>query len=302
MFENNLVIIEGCDATGKSTLAQRYVNEGYEYFHFSTPEEGEDTYRTYMTFLSNIDPDKKYVLDRFHLGEMVYGEVYRKGPGLSKEQFRNINLKISKFNHLLIVATHYPDVIKRHFETRGEDYTKNEDVERIVTLFGEQLFNSPLNTICYNYALNPTFKTKAIKTSDLALLEGAGSFEAKYMFVGDIANPQGLYADLHQAFDFGKSSIYLFKDIIKKLKIPLGEVYITNAYKKTGDNKETIIEELKLVEPDYLIVMGNRANELMKGIPYYGNKIFIPHPSYLQRFPSTITNFSINTLKDDLNC
>ena len=45
-----------------------------------------------MEFYNNLDPSKKYVIDRAHLGGMVYGPVYRNGPELTDEKFRNLNL------------------------------------------------------------------------------------------------------------------------------------------------------------------------------------------------------------------
>ena len=137
---NNLIILEGCDRTGKTTFAEKLVNLGYQYFHFSSPKKDEDVYETYMTFLNSLDPLKKYVVDRFHLGELVYGPIYRGECNLSKKQVKNIESLINKFNHKLIHFTNTPEFIIKKFKEIGEAYTKPEHVELIVQNF-KKCFN-----------------------------------------------------------------------------------------------------------------------------------------------------------------
>jgi len=299
-FNNNLIIIEGCDKTGKSTLALEYINEGYECFHFGEPRPEEDTYRTYMTFLNSLDPEKKYVLDRFHLGEIVYGKIYRNGEGLTKEQFRNINLKIAKFNHMLVLCEQPIDIIEKKFEENEEDYAQIEDIRKILKFFSLAWDQTPLNKVVYNYNNAGLTFPPIYCQPEFVHLESVGRFEAEYMFIGDKGNIKGKYADLHQAFDFGVSSKYLFS-LIKKLEINLDNIYITNAYKTTGDNRKTLSKEVEIIQPKYIIVMGQKAKLITDNIyAPHSKKIHIPHPAYLNRFPTSFTNFDINKLKYDL--
>ena len=66
-----MIILEGPDCSGKSTLMERFPDH-LEKHHFS---HEEDKLKRYLRFLSDCSP--RAVLDRFHLSEQVYGRVMR---------------------------------------------------------------------------------------------------------------------------------------------------------------------------------------------------------------------------------
>lgn len=301
---NNLIILEGCDRTGKTTFAEKLMKEGYEYVHFSAPSTDEDTYKTYMTFLNNIDVDKKYVIDRFHVGEVVYGPIYREKAGLTDDQFRNINLRIAKFDHQLILFDDDKNNIIQRFKACGENYTLEEDVDDILIGFRHYYDLLPLNKDTFTIGKKQIINTKFVKTDQIInSLEGCGFLDAKYIFIGENMNLNIGEDYIRQAFDFGKSSSYLFK-LINDVGINLYDVYITNAFKlnNINDNLGDLQYEIDVIKPKYIIFMGQRSQLFNVKLNIYDAKVInIPHPSFLQRFPERITKFNSEIFKELLS-
>lgn len=93
---NNLfVIIEGPDNVGKTTLIKNIKNHYNDYFlhelHYSNVKQDKDKVQEYSTklyhqmfnlmFQSTIHEKFGFIVDRSHLGEMVYGPIYRNYSG-----------------------------------------------------------------------------------------------------------------------------------------------------------------------------------------------------------------------------
>lgn len=73
-----LVLLEGLDRTGKSTVAAYFESIGFQRIHLSAPEKGtsSDQYLQDMADLLSSAATKDIVLDRTHYGELVWPQVY----------------------------------------------------------------------------------------------------------------------------------------------------------------------------------------------------------------------------------
>ncbi len=73
-----LVLLEGLDRTGKSTVAAYFETLGFEKVHMSAPPKGTtgDQYLQQMVDLLSSAATKDLVLDRTHYGELVWPQVY----------------------------------------------------------------------------------------------------------------------------------------------------------------------------------------------------------------------------------
>jgi len=83
-----LILLEGLDCTGKSTVAKFFQHEhGYEVIHLSAPPKGttSDQYLQEMVNLISAASTRDIVLDRTHYGELVWPNVYGRKPLLSEE-------------------------------------------------------------------------------------------------------------------------------------------------------------------------------------------------------------------------
>lgn len=105
-----IVIVEGLERTGKTTLCKEFEKRGFVYFkdfnrinyHDVTSLEGR--LDTTLTFLQNLSENGvNVVVDRLHLSEYSYSNVFRKQEG----EARNVDYidnAISKLNSVLILC------------------------------------------------------------------------------------------------------------------------------------------------------------------------------------------------------
>lgn len=73
-----LIILEGCDCSGKTTLAKKLCGElGYDYMHFEAPETGDDQVHMYQSLLLDClkDQSRRLVLDRSWLSDPIYAPI-----------------------------------------------------------------------------------------------------------------------------------------------------------------------------------------------------------------------------------
>lgn len=84
-----LIILEGLDRTGKTSVAQMFERQGYELIHISAPSKGTtpDQYIGEWVDLLTSLQTRNVVLDRSHYGELVWPQVYGRKPLLIEEDF-----------------------------------------------------------------------------------------------------------------------------------------------------------------------------------------------------------------------
>jgi hypothetical protein len=83
----SLILLEGLDRTGKSSVAAYFETLGFEVIHLSAPAKGTspDQYLQEMTDLISSAANKDIVLDRTHYGELVWPQIYGRKPLLNDE-------------------------------------------------------------------------------------------------------------------------------------------------------------------------------------------------------------------------
>lgn len=82
-----LVLLEGLDRTGKSTVATYFESLGFEKIHMSAPKKGTspDQYLQEMIELLQSAATRDLVLDRTHYGELVWPQIYGRKALLDEE-------------------------------------------------------------------------------------------------------------------------------------------------------------------------------------------------------------------------
>lgn len=97
------IIIEGQDGTGKTTLADAFVAQGYGYLKFGPPEYEPVNY--YMDRIAQMAQDgRPVVLDRAHPSSFVYGIVFRGMDDLSPFDRWVIDGTLMAHNSLILYA------------------------------------------------------------------------------------------------------------------------------------------------------------------------------------------------------
>lgn len=101
-----IVVVEGLERTGKTTLCKEFEKRGFVYFKdFNRINKHlcagmESRLDTTLTFLQNLSENGvNVVVDRLHLSEYAYGKIFRKGHSANVDYIDNA---ISKLNSVLI--------------------------------------------------------------------------------------------------------------------------------------------------------------------------------------------------------
>ena len=116
-----MIIIEGLDGVGKTTLVNYFVTKGMEKHHFDYDVNNMDLYSKYIRVLSgNLD----VVLDRSFISEMVYGPVLRGKSKLDLEQYKKLLEEYQKIGTKIIYLTAPQEILLE----RRKDETKDFDM------------------------------------------------------------------------------------------------------------------------------------------------------------------------------
>lgn len=103
-----IVVVEGLERTGKTTLCKEFEKRGFVYFKdYNRIDKHiclgmESRLDTTLTFLQNLSENGvNVVVDRLHLSEYAYGKIFRKGYSANVNYIDNA---ISKLNSVLILC------------------------------------------------------------------------------------------------------------------------------------------------------------------------------------------------------
>ena len=112
------IILEGPDATGKTTLAEKLQNKyGMSILHSTSKTRNDFNYH-----IDLLDYRKDTVFDRFHLGETIYPVIYNRAGKLSEQEVLAIDKRIMDNNDIIIVFTASDvEIINDRLKRRGED-------------------------------------------------------------------------------------------------------------------------------------------------------------------------------------
>lgn len=110
-----MIIFEGSDLVGKTTLAQRVIADSLDYvalnyIHYSRLPDSHDRFADYL-----VDMRANNVLDRFYMSEPVYAAV--RGDTTKQLPWHSIALDREALAQgaLIVVVTAEPDVIKSRY-------------------------------------------------------------------------------------------------------------------------------------------------------------------------------------------
>lgn len=175
-----IIILEGENKTGKSTLA-KYIVDHYDFDVIKCSQPKGDPYVEYMSILKQIEKSgRNTVIDRFAYGEFVYGPIYRGKSSLTKTQLRNIELKAISLNAHLIYCHDAVKNIKRRFLTEGEEFASTKHIAKTLQLFNE-VMHEAIVPITYHRMQTKDDLTSEIETSDVGVHATAVVIEYKQL-------------------------------------------------------------------------------------------------------------------------
>lgn len=147
-----IICLEGVDGAGKSTLAAALIKEinkqhpddTVTYLHASQLQTS--VYEAYHEPLKNYVPGtgQHFILDRWHLGEEIYGPLYREQSAFTKASFVWIELFLGSIGTRLWNITQPLEVLEQRLEERGEDFLQKDHVKQVRDDFSERAKESAL--------------------------------------------------------------------------------------------------------------------------------------------------------------
>lgn len=112
-----MIIIEGMDGVGKSTVSSYLEQNGYNIHHLRYYEKNEEGFNKLFK-----EDDGKLVLDRGFITEVVYGPVLREYSRIDDEALKRLIAKYSSIGTKIIYLKALKEDLLKRREQDKEDY------------------------------------------------------------------------------------------------------------------------------------------------------------------------------------
>lgn len=292
-----LIIVEGCDSTGKTTLVENIAHRlKFKHQSFTVPKK--PPFEDYMNFMCSIG-DTNYVTDRFIVSEWVYQPIYRKDKEwLSDHHMRVLLRKARSLGVLLIHCKTDAQQAEARIREGGDWYIKAHDVPRIIKGYDNLLPRLGLPVIDYDFkkqdmhkfidALTVPMVRWSAKVRDFLKLrtEGYGSLIPQELYIGEQVN-------INNNLGYVEPFIGGCGDYLTKLiRASYGEeirherkLHFTNAIK--SDGRFISYRELDILKPTLVICLGNVAFNIVRSMQMpdkVAGMLRYQHPQFLKRF------------------
>lgn len=284
-----MIIVEGVDKGGKSTLAAKLAKQyNLQIKNFGIPD-GDPTLR-YEKELKLVKEPMIY--DRFFHGEIPYSIVKKRTRYIFGFELRMLELMLASIPHVVIHVRPSVKTLESRFRANPDPYIHIGEAYKILEEYDHVFEHSISTTYLWDGEFDPhpnlvTTIEKVISPAAWAYYdkwreigwEGIGTLEPDFLFVGERYNE----AAPHQVPFWSKSGKFLMK-CLKEAHIDPRLCHFTNAV--TGLDR-TIPEKLiKSLSPKVIVCLGKVAweNTRLKAANLGIKAVQVPHPAYFERF------------------
>jgi len=283
----SIIVCEGADGTGKTTLARILEQRGFKYTHNGPPPEGVTLFEHYTQQLLDAR-GRDVVFDRLHVGELIYGPVMRGKSLITVEELRLLNrLLFSLGAKIIFCDTDATAIEKNWLARRGAEYIDDADklwqvCHKYRELFDQEFFSDDMYVYDYQ-SVEGQFLIKNITGigSDTCPPGVIGRPNNRFLLVGERSNGPADGPDL-PFYTMDNSSGFLNR-CLWDAGYKEHELAFTNARRLDGTPRD--LYELYHNKPDQrIITLGKVAQQACydQAVPH----LEAPHPSYVKRFES----------------
>lgn len=278
---NKIVILEGPDGGGKTTLA-RHLEQyyGFKYVH-TGPPSGQDLLEEYgyQLWRATYD-DQPVVFDRLYLGERVYGPVLRGYDNLG-EYGHKLMRRLTRGQDVYEVICLPPiDVCRENWRGRyGELVANGAHFNEIYDRY-QAYARTPGYAVWDYTTIRLEITAEILKSAFTQFtslpLDAVGSPTASFFFIGDKANQRRL--DLPFFARGGRNSSEFFNECLAQAGYGESEIMLSNAY-----HIDRTVRHFAPVREDIQVVaLGDNAASVLRAQKI--RFVQIPHPAYWKRF------------------
>lgn len=138
-----MLIIEGADLVGKSTLQRRCIQllnattdigAGHMPMHLTRPPPGFNYYQSYLDLIA-----RDTVWDRFHLSVLAYRQHDDLPCSMTPLKYSLVDAAIRQVGGFIVLVVESDDVIRRRFVERGDPMYSLEHILKVNRSFKEML-------------------------------------------------------------------------------------------------------------------------------------------------------------------
>jgi thymidylate kinase len=294
-----ILVLEGVDGAGKTTLTQKFVEEAerrrweVEVWHRGVPERHplEEYELDLEQDYAHNRTKRLIVCDRWHLGQVVYGELYRDdAKNSSLGTTWHVDAFLQSLGAVQLILSPPLDLVRKRLAERGEDYLRPEHVEHVhrryeelgrttfrrsIEILRDPLTSNDVHLICEVMQCRSE-RAEALREfptyvgprhPDLLLLgeaQGTGPLSAK------LPNHRAAFVP------YGGTSGRWLCDTIIDSELSQTRIGIANA------GSEDVQKLVGILGHPQVVTMGNVADQIVTNLGVEHGSV--PHPQYMRRF------------------
>ena len=159
-----ICIVDGCDASGKSTLINQLMDRHPNncYIHNAVTDDIESLHENTVNAALVASQEHWVFIDRLHLSEKIYGTIFRKCPSYDVNEFDENVTKLPNVHKILCVVDKDTALAKH---AGRKDKEMFDDISSVWDMYNEVAENDSTWTV-YNW------KTDTIDLDTLEVAHG----------------------------------------------------------------------------------------------------------------------------------
>lgn len=133
-----VIILEGIDGSGKSTFAdllETFVPEGYNIIRAHQGPLNGTVFDEYVKPLVKITKEDFLIADRWHIGEMIYGPIYRGSSKVGPYEHGLLESLLFSIGAAKVVMSPGISTVRKRLGDRGEDFLMAEHLKQVYDFY-----------------------------------------------------------------------------------------------------------------------------------------------------------------------